>query len=100
MATVNLADYDSQAVRAAARKLKGCAQNLIDGTKGKLQTIRSELPANLEGEAAVALQNRLNDLSSDVNTIAGSINGLVRALNNYADDLDRTAARLKQQMQG
>lgn len=100
MATINLADYDSRAVRAAARKLRTCAQNLSDGTKGKIQTIRGELPSNLEGEAANALQARLNDLSSDVNTIVGSINGLARALNNYADDLDRTAARLRQQMQG
>lgn len=100
MATVNLADYDSRAVRAAARKLKSCAQNLSEGTGGKIRTIRSELPSNLEGKAAQALQERLGDLSADVNTIVGSINGLARALSNYADQLDRTAARLRQQMQG
>ena len=100
MPTINLADYDSRAVREAARRLKNCAQRLSDGTKGRLRTIRGEISPNLEGETAVALQERLGELSGDVNTILGSINGLVRALNDYADELERTAARLRQQMQG
>lgn len=100
MAKFNLADYDSRAVREAARRLSKCAQSLSDGTRGKIRTIRAEIPANLEGEAAKALQARMNDLTGDVNTIIGSINGLVQALNKYADELERTAARLRRMMQG
>ena len=100
MATVNLADYDSSAVRAAAKKLRSCANELSGNTKGKLQTIRTELPSNLEGDTAQALQARLADLTGDVNTILSSISGLVSALEKYADDLDRAMVRLKQQLQG
>ena len=100
MATINLADYDSRAVREAARRLNNCAQTLSNGTKGRIQTIRNELPAHLEGEAAKALQARISDLSADVNGLVGSMSAMVRALNKYANELDRTAERLRQQMGG
>ena len=47
MATINLADYDSAAVRAAARKLSSCAQNLRGGTVSQIQSIKGQIPANL-----------------------------------------------------
>ena len=99
MATINLADYDSRAVREAARKLRACAQNLSEGTQDRIRTIRTEMPSSLEGDAAEALRARVDDLSADVNTIIGSINGLARALNQYAAELERTAEKLRKAMQ-
>ena len=98
MASVNLADYDSRAVREAARRLTGCVRSLSEGTRSRIATVNSELPSNLEGEAAKALEARMGDLRGDVNAIINTINALVRALNKYADELERTAARLRQQM--
>ena len=94
----NLAEYDSQAVRAAARKLRSCGQSLESGTQPKLRSIQNGIPDHLEGAAASALQQRMSVLDTDIRTVIGGINSLARALERYAEELDRTAERLKQQM--
>lgn len=98
MATINLADYDTKAVRAAVRKIKSCANTISEGTKSKIQAISKEIPEQLEGETATAFQQRMGDLSADVNTLVNSMNSLCRALSKYADDLERAARELQKQL--
>ena len=100
MATVKWSDYDTTALRAAANRLNNCARDLSDGTQSRLKALRGELPENLEGDAEKALAQRLNDLNGDISTLLNGITGLARALNRYADELERTAQRLKSAMQG
>ena len=95
MAATNFADYDTAAIRAAARKLKNCARTLKDGASPQLTAIRGQIDPNLQGETGNALKARVNELSQDVNTIVGGINGLVRALEKYANELDAAALRVK-----
>ena len=92
------ADYDSRAVREAARKLKAAGEGLSADARPKIEKLLGELDEHLEGEAAEALRGRLNDSRKDVNTVLGTINALVRALNKYADELDRAAQELKKVM--
>lgn len=98
MATIDLAKYDSRAVRAAASKLRSCARSLSDSTGGRIRNIKTELPSHMEGEAAKALQQRVGELSTDINSVIGGLNGLAKALEKYAGELEATAARLKRLM--
>ena len=98
MATIDLAEFDTTAVRAAVSKIRKCASALSEGTRPRIQTISSGIQANLEGETATALENRVGDLRADVNTLVGSMNGLCNALSKYADNLERMAQELKKQL--
>lgn len=97
-ASTNLADYDSQAVREAAKRLNQCAARLAEGVQPKVKKIRDEIEENMIGEAADALKERMGELNSDVNNIIGILKGLNKTLTQYAEELERTARRLKQQM--
>ena len=98
MGNVNQDEYNSQAVRAAAKKLRSCAQTLESGTKSKLRTLSGELPEYLEGDAAQSLRERMGELGTDVSAVVGGMNGLARALEHYAEELERTAERLRKLM--
>lgn len=91
-------EYDSAAVRAAARKLQNCANALSNGARPKISRLRGQLPENLQGEAGTALEAKLSEMNADVNTLVNGISGLSKALFKYAADLERTAQKLRGSM--
>lgn len=91
-------DYDSAAVRRAARKINSCAKTVKNDAAPKLKNVRGEVNSEFEGVAADALEDRLSDLYADVNAIAGGLTELSDALYDYAEALEETARRLKEEM--
>lgn len=91
-------DYDSAAVRAVARKIRNCANTVEQDAKSRVKSMRSEVASEFEGAAADALEDRLGDLGSDISSIASGLSGLSDVLFDYADELERTARRLRAEM--
>ena len=87
-------DYDSAAVRRAARQVLNCAEIIADGAQPKLRNIRGEVDDNIKGKAADALDDRLADIDTDVRSIISGLRSLGNALNSYAAALERTAREL------
>ena len=98
MAELTAMDYDTGALRAAAQKIKSCARSLDDGAQPGIKRIRGELTENLYGDAAIKLEQRMNEMNSDVNSMVKGLNGLADVLLKYAADLDRMAQELRAKM--
>ena len=91
-------DYDSAAVRKAARQVRSCADIIEDGAQPRLRTVRGEIDDNIKGKAAEALSDRLDDIDSDVRAIVNGLKSLSNALTSYAEALERTARELAEAM--
>ena len=96
----NKYDYDSAAVRAAARKIQRCANTVNNDAKPKLKNVRNEVSSEFEGAAANALEERLGDLDSDIRSIANGLSSLSEALFDYADALDEAMEAAKEVLEG
>lgn len=99
MADLTAMDYDTQALRAAAKKIRSCARSVDGGTRPGIRRIQGELHENLEGSAAVQLDARLQEMAMDANALVGTLNGIANALMKYAADLDRMAQQLRAKME-
>lgn len=94
----NIFDYDSAAVRRAARQVRSCADIIEDGAQPKLRTVRGEVDDNIKGHAADVLTERLEDIDTDVRSIVNGLKSLSNALTSYAEALERTARELAEAM--
>lgn len=98
MATPYAFEYDTRALRAAANRLKQCAQRLSNDAKPKIGKLRGEVDDNLEGRAAEVLMQRIIELDGDVSGTVNSLNNLAGTLLRYAADLERMARELRARM--
>lgn len=90
--------YDTGEIRRAARKIKNCADNLAESAEPKLSRVRREIPDNFQGKAAEALNDRVDDLYKDVQTIGKGLKSLYRALINYAEALEEADRELAEKL--
>ena len=90
----NTYDYDSAAVRRAARQVRDCADIIVDNAQPKLRNIRGEVDDTIKGKAADALSDRIEDIDSDVRSIVNGLKSLSNALTSYAEALERKAREL------
>lgn len=86
--------YDTAEIRAAARKIQRCAQQVSNEAEPTLRSIRSDVDSSFRGLAADALAERLKDIDADVKTISGGLNALYRTLMRFADALDEADRRI------
>jgi WXG100 family type VII secretion target len=86
--------YDTAEIRREARKILRCKNQVSDSAEPKLRSMRGEISDSFRGEAANALNDRLNDIDADVQAICGGLDALYRALLRYADALDEADRRL------
>lgn len=86
--------YDTAEIRAAARKIQRCAQQVSNEAEPTLRSIRSDVDSSFRGLAADAFAERLKDIDADVKTISGGLNALYRTLMRFADALDEADRKI------
>lgn len=99
MASASTYEYNSRIVREAARKLRNCGRTLSGNASPRIGRLRSELPRNLEGSAANALEARIAEMNADVNAMVNAMTSLSDTLDSYAAELERTARELRRIME-
>lgn len=79
--------YDTAAIRREAGKLRSCASTVADALDSTNE-LRSRLDGNFEGDAAKALDARLMEMRSQLRTLCKGMDGLSRALLQFAAALE------------
>lgn len=87
-------DFDSAAVRRAAKQVLDCADIVSVNAQPKLKTIRCEIDDSIKGMAADALSERITDIDNDVRSIVNGLRALGNSLTSYAEALERKAREL------
>lgn len=90
-------EYDVQEVRRIAGKVHVASEDLLGVSSGDLARIRSDIPGNLEGGAADALTEVLEDLIEDTKKLGNGLETISAALYAFARKLklaDEEAARM------
>ena len=81
-------EYDSKKIRTLAKQIERAASSVSEVKSNTLQGILREMPANFRGSAATALNDRVTDLVSDVNTISSQLSAISAALNRLAAQVE------------
>lgn len=82
-------EYDSDAVRAEARKFRQCCEDLEARALPRVKSISADLEDDFSGAAADALGRRLSELQEQIRALRGGCGGMYSALMNYAEALER-----------
>ena len=82
-----MAEYDTKAIRAAARQVKQFANGLA-GQTGALKRIEGAIPGQLEGEMAKALDSSVQELRQEISQSNKIADVLYRELTAFADRID------------
>lgn len=93
-------DYDSAAVRREARKFRDCCETLEGRALPKVRSIRGQLEGNFIGKAANALDRCLDDAETQIKALRNNCNSMYRALNSYADALEKADDEIARSMGG
>ena len=87
-------EYNTSAIRAAARNLDGIADQLQTLRSSNITRIsRSSRP--LKGDTATALQDQLDSLGSDILTLKKGVDSCAAALYEFARKLDLADEKAK-----
>ena len=87
--------YDSSEVRRSARQVRSSLEAIQTSAQPPIRDLRKSLDANMQGDAAKALDRRLERLEADLKRYADCLSSLNHTLNRFADSIDAADARLK-----
>ena len=90
--------YDTAEIRRAARTIKSSMERVTGAAEPKVRSIRQSIDGTFEGAAANALEDKLQLLDSDMQSIASALGTLSNALFRFAEALDEADRRLKSTM--
>ena len=87
-------EYNTREIRAAARRLDSLADQLRTLKSTDIARISSNAKT-LKGDTAAALQNRLESLAADIQTVKRGLDSSASALYEFARQLDIADAKAK-----
>lgn len=93
-------EYNSEEVRRVANEIQAIAQNVKQLSNDNVAKMRGTVQENLKGDTADALETVLTDLSSDINKIGNGLDGLYKALMEYARKAEQADLAAKQAIEG
>lgn len=87
-------DYDTSAIRAAARKLDNIASSLESTRKSKINAVQSSING-LKGDTIKAIDDASDELSAELNSIRKGFANCADALYDFARRLDEADEKAK-----
>ncbi len=93
-------EYNSEEVRRVAKEIERIAQNVKKLSTDNVKKMRGTVQDSLKGDAANALEDVLTDLSSDINKIGNGLDGLYKALMEYARRAELADLAAKKAIEG
>lgn len=90
-------DYDTAAIRAAARKLDNIASSLESVRKSKINGVQSAING-LKGDTIDAIDSVSDELSSELVSIRKGLSNCADALYDYARRLDEADEKAKKEI--
>ena len=92
-----MADYDTAAIRAAARKLDNIANSVNSIRSKDIKAVQSTVKS-LKGDSVSALDEAADELGSELNSMRKGLESCADALYDFARRLDEADARAKAMM--
>lgn len=89
-------EVDTDEVRRAAAQIKKIAASVRQLSTQNVRTMQSSVDENLNGEAADALKNVLDELSMDISKIGNGLDAIQKALYEYAKRVEAADAAAEQ----
>lgn len=91
---------DTDEIRAIMNRVRVISENVKDLSATDVRAMKNTVENSLKGEAAEALLQTLNELSSDITQIAGGLKTAQNALNAYIKEIERADAELSNAFKG
>lgn len=93
-------NVNTDEVRRVAKQIKGIAGTVSDLNTVDVRKMKSNLQGKAAGEMAVALNEVLDELSSDISKIAQSLVAIQTRLEKYAAEVEAADKRASEAIKG
>lgn len=96
----NLLRIDTEEIRCIMSKVSSISDEVRCLSDVNVRAMKGTVENSLKGEAAEALMQRLEEISSDIIKISGSLKTVKNALNAYIKAVEKADAELSERILG